>query len=79
MIITKTLVLGYRNIKTHKWQKYSFQMGKLTKRAQKTVIRTEVKFMSSQCKKNTKMQYAKYNIEQIMQFCFAGKLFMILN
>ena len=55
MIITKTLVLGYRNIKTHKWQKYSFQMGKLTKRAQKTVIRTEVKFMSSQCKKNTKM------------------------
>ena len=32
-----------------------FSMGKLTKRAQKTVIRTEVKFMSSQCKKNTKM------------------------
>ena len=64
MIITKTRVLGYRNIKTHEWQKYSFQMGKL-KRTQKTVIRTEVKFMSSQCRKNTKM-YANYNIEQIM-------------
>ena len=29
MIIIKTRVLGYRNIKTHEWQKYSFQMGKL--------------------------------------------------